>query len=308
MPSFTTVVIAALVVLASGNSVAARDILIEGSLVVNGNVRAQLGEHVQHERKLLEIHNSERKAQAAAAASGVNGAAATSHFYALGLAAPDVGRVALDGNVRAAYTNAAGSFSLPVPVPASGVAVHQLQADWGVLMYPIVTVEVDASGNYRCSLDSGEVVASKGKIGSTAGAKKQQQLQAARARSASAAAGKDGEEEEAVADFETEADHDEVAPSSGASQTRLVLQAAAVANFYVPRQHFSIFDILKNPMVMMIGFTAFVALVMPKLVDQDELRNQMREMQQSAEGGASAAAPAAVTGGASSQGQQQRRR
>ena len=75
----------------------------------------------------------------------------------------------------------------------------------------------------------------------------------------------------------------------------LQIEALGEVEYFVPRQQFRITDLFKNPMILMMLVTAGMVYLMPQLVDQDEMKKQMRELQQGA--GQDEGAAAAVTGG-----------
>lgn len=59
----------------------------------------------------------------------------------------------------------------------------------------------------------------------------------------------------------------------------VVIDALGQHQYYVPREAFSMLSMLKNPTVLIMGVTMLMAFVMPKIANQDEMRKQMKELQ-----------------------------
>jgi hypothetical protein len=71
----------------------------------------------------------------------------------------------------------------------------------------------------------------------------------------------------------------DAAASAGADYPLVQLAPVGQYKYYVPREHFSIWSLLKNPMILMMVVSAGLVYVMPLMVDQDDMRAQMKDLQ-----------------------------
>eukprot|EP00667_Euglena_gracilis_P015897 EG_transcript_16558 len=58
----------------------------------------------------------------------------------------------------------------------------------------------------------------------------------------------------------------------------LLLEPKAVAQFFVPREEYSMMGMLKNPMVIMMLVFGAMAFLMPRLTDPEQMKEQMQQM------------------------------
>lgn len=165
-------------------------------------------------------------------------------------------RLSVDGGVRVVYTRTDGSFVIPnLPV-----GTHIVETSLANVEFPAVRIDVSAKGDnrFRAALNDGS------------------QKLLVNAMSAAAAA-------EAAS-----ASHDGDVPM-------VIIDAVGKHQYFVPREEFSIMSIVKNPMVIMMLFSLGMVYVMPMISDQDEMRQQMKDLQKQADtikGGGAAKAPA----------------
>ena len=73
----------------------------------------------------------------------------------------------------------------------------------------------------------------------------------------------------------------EASASSGGDVPVVPISPVGRHKYYVPREHFSVMSIVKNPMVLMMLFSVGMVYIMPLIADQDEMKAQMKDMQKS---------------------------
>lgn len=208
-------------------------------------------------------------------------------------------RISVNGGDHVFFTDVSGNFAIILQVAASDessssnkqqsqqqqqdrVSLYQIDIDWERLVFPRVLVEVDEFGNFRAYLDgSGRIIgSSKGRMGVDPSSPNRN-------------ANNNRNEDDDHDDFFNSNEDDSSSPSSSSSSSsQLLIEAAGEVDYFIPRHQFRVWDLLKNPMVIMMLVTAGMVYVMPQLVDQDEMKTQMREMQKMA---APAGATEAVT-------------
>lgn len=196
----------------------------------------------------------------------------------------DVARIAINGGAYVFFSDSHGAFQLhvPVPNPSSGgasaavasssssslsarILVHSVDVDWHTAHFPRVMIEVDEFANFRAYVDGdGRIVASRGKFGVDPKSRRQ---------------------------FEVVEDAVDDTDYAFANQF-LTIACNGDMQYLVPRQEFSagLLAFVKQPMVLMMVVTAFMVVVMPRLVDQNEMKASMREMQSMTQGKDGAAA------------------
>ena len=208
----------------------------------------------------------------------------------------DIARIAVNGGANVFFSDVTGQFAVVLNVPdasaaatpAAALALYHLDVDWGTLAFPRVLVEVDAFGNFRAYLDGlGRIAASRGRMGVDAAAEAKRKSQQKAAVVDPAAATYEIEELDESGGGASSYDD-----SGSGGGDFLSIEAMGDMEYFMPRQEFRVTDLLKNPMMLMMIATAFLVYVMPKIVDQDELKTQMRDLQKMKDDGA-----AALTGG-----------
>ena len=155
-------------------------------------------------------------------------------------------RVAVNGGQHVALTSSQGRFTLPPLPPGS----HTLDVDLDKFIFPQVRVDVSRKGpnRYRAVLNDGSGTVL---VNAMSGASNRR-------------ASNDDEDDDATGSEEI---------------AEVPISAIGQHQYFAPREEFSIMAILKQPMILMMVVSLGLVYLMPKLVDPDEMKAQMKEMQ-----------------------------